>query len=202
MNIREMILDNKYLAFVVLLSLLEIYVFRSINNTTFFYFLIASLALSAFIDKIGHVLRFVSTVKLISKIDESNLKLKKSEKKFKDFFMKSNIPMCIFDSNNLKFAEVNKNFIELMEYTEDELTSIPIKELILKEDYKGSLYALDLRLDEYVNRYVSKSGNILHFRWTGTKPDENGLSSCVATLLEVECPCEKYMKSSEKYTTS
>lgn len=182
-DIKNMIVDNKYLAFVVLLSFLEVYAFRNLNNTIFFYFLLSSILFSVFIDKIGHIMRFVSTVKLISRIDEGNLKLKKSESKFKNFFINSNVPMCIFDANNLKFVEVNRNFSELLEYSKEELVKMDLKELIYQEDYKGSLYALDLKLDEYVNRYVSKSGNLLSFRWTGTKPDENGISYCIATFL-------------------
>jgi len=182
----KFIKENKFLTFVIVLTFINLIMFN-IRHQDYIYILISiSLILSMMIDKIVHLMKFISINRLMISLDESNLKLKKSEQVFKDFFTQTNIPMCIFNLKTLKFVKVNRFLCDLLEYSEDELVSKDLNELIFPEDLKESIKVVELKLKEehHINRYITKSGKVVKLRWTFTDADDDNISYCVASPIK------------------
>lgn len=141
--------------------------------------------LSLIMDKIGHIMKFISIQKLSAQISIADDKLNKSEAKFGNFFNQMNIPMCIFDLKTKRFVACNPFLCNLLEYTEEELLQMNINSLIYKDDLSQSLELIKINLnqqkiDSYTNRNVTKSGKIVIIKWIFTKGDEDGISYCIA----------------------
>lgn len=183
----DFIKENKFLLFVVGVSATDVILVENKHNDYIIILIFISIIISFLVDRIGHVMQYVSLVKLTNSLEKSNLKLKKSEQTFRSFFTETNIPMCIFDLKNLKFMKVNKFLCDLLEYTEDDLIGMDISDLIYPEDFSESVRVANLnknklKVDHFVNRYVTKSGKIISIKWTFTNADEDGVSYCVAQL--------------------
>jgi PAS domain S-box-containing protein len=184
--------NNKFLIFAIGVSIVNVFILKweySQADTYLFILMGVALLLALIADKVGHLMQFLAVDKLTRNLEEVNFKLKESEKKFRDFFEQSNVPMAIFNLKALRFVEANDTLCSLLEYTNDEICSMELDQLIYKPDVEGSIEAANMnvneqKLDEYTNRYITKSGKIIKLRWSFTKGDENGLSSCVALLLQ------------------
>ena len=111
-SIKQFITNNKFLIFTIIMGLL----FIGVDNSYFVVIVILSCVISIWIDKVGHIMQYLSLNRLTKSLELANLKLKKSEKIFRDFFTQTNIPMCIFDMNSMKFIRVNKFLCELWHY--------------------------------------------------------------------------------------
>lgn len=130
-------------------------------------------------------MQYISLTKLENSLNDVNLKLKKSEKLFRDFFTQTNIPMCVFNLETLKFIKVNTFLCELLEYSEDELLEKELTDLIYPEDLEDSIKVAKLnrkklKQEQHINRYYTKSGKIIKLKWSFTESDEDGISYCVA----------------------
>lgn len=184
--------NNKFLIFAFTLLVANFFILKLEYSQSEIYLFILmgiSLLLALIADKVGHLVQFLAVDKLTRSIEEVNFKLKVSEKKFRDFFEQSNVPMCIFDLRNMKFIESNSNLCNLLGYSNEEICDMDFEQLVYHPDVEGSIEAATMnideqKLDEYTNRYVTKSGKIIKLRWSFTKGDENGLSSCVAILIQ------------------
>lgn len=99
-SIKNFINDNKFLSFIVLISLIDMMSLKHDINTLIV--IIVGTIVAIFIDKIGHVLHYLSLNKLTSQLSETNLALAKSENRFRNFFNQTNTPMCIFSLKTKK----------------------------------------------------------------------------------------------------
>jgi len=173
----------------ILVSLLDL--LSLTHNINTLVILIVSIVISIFMDKIGHILQYISITrccnKLTSQLSETNLALAKSENRFRNFFNQTSTPMCIFNLKTKKFVACNKFLCDLIGYSEEELLKIKLEDLIYKDDLKDSFEVIKMNLnkqtvDRHENRYLTKDGKIISIEWKFTKGDEDGLSYCVAYL--------------------
>lgn len=181
---QKFIIENKTLTFMLIVSFIILLVLKY-NINYLLILIVVSTILSMFIDKIGHLMQYISLTKLENSLNDANLKLKKSEKLFRDFFTQTNIPMCIFNLETLKFVKVNTFLCDLLEYNEEELLEKELDSLIHPEDLSESILVArlnrkKLKQEEYINRYFTKSGKIIKLKWSFTESDEDGISYCVA----------------------
>ena len=177
--------ENRFLTFVIIMTSVNLILFNIKHQDYIFILIFVSVIISLLIDKIGHLMQYISLNKLIKSLEESNLKLKKSEQIFRDFFTQTNIPMCIFNLKTLKFVKVNRFLCDLLEYSEDELINKNLNDLIFPDDLKDSIRVVELNIDKikedrHINRYITKSGKIAKLHWTFTEGDEDNISYCVA----------------------
>jgi len=184
-SIKDFINDNKYLSFIIIVSLIDMMSLKHDINTLIVIIIAAIIAI--FIDKIGHILQYISINKLTSQLSETNLALAKSENRFRNFFNQTSTPMCIFDLNTKKFVACNKFLCDLIGYSEETLLNMKLEDLIYKNDLKNSFEVIKMNLnnqtvDTHENRYLTKDGKIISIVWKFTKGDEDGLSYCVACL--------------------
>lgn len=173
------ILENRYLSFMILVSLLDL--LSLTHNINTLVILIVSIVISIFMDKIGHILQYISINKLTSQLSETNLALAKSENRFRNFFNQTSTPMCIFNLKTKKFVACNKFLCDLIGYSEEELLKMKLEDLIYKDDLKDSFEVIKMNLnnqtiDRHENRYLTKDGKIISIEWKFTKGDEDGLS--------------------------
>ena len=179
---KKFIMDNKFLLFVSAISILHYINSRFDYN----YLLLVGIALiiSIGMDKIGHILQYVSVVKLDNNLKRTSLELVKSEQKFREFFSISSVPMAIYNLKELKFVSANKSLCKLLEYTEEELKALTMEDLIHPEDIGHTKNRVEDILkvekkDEYLNRYITKSGKVVAIIWTSTNSYGN-LTYCIA----------------------
>lgn len=173
---------NKFLVFICVLSILH-YV-NSLFDYSYLLVMSLGILLSIAIDKIGHLLQYISLNKLESNLEKKSLELVKSEQKFREFFSISSVPMAIYNLKELKFVSANKKLCELLEYTEEELVSLNMEDLIHPDDLKPTKNRVEERLkvvnkDEYLNRYITKSGKIVPIIWTSANSYDD-ITYCIA----------------------
>lgn len=86
------------------------------------------------------------------------------------FFSQTKDIMCIIGYDGF-LKKVNPAFSEILGYTEEELGSVPINDLIHPEDQAKTLKVRNLLkannpIINYENRYLTKSGDIIWLLWT------------------------------------
>jgi PAS domain S-box-containing protein len=186
---KKFINNNKFLLFTITLVLFHFITNRF--NTSYLITIILAASLSVFFDKIGHILQYISLQKLDKNIRKMRLDLLKSEAKFRDFFNVSSVPMAIYHLENMKFVSANKKLCELLEYSEKEILSKKINELIYHKDIEDTIKVVKDRLSNkitaedvngYTNRYISKNGKIISIAWTSTE-SYDGLVYCTAIAI-------------------
>lgn len=129
-------------------------------------------------------MQYVSVLKLDANLKKTSLELVKSEQKFREFFSISTAPMAIYNLKELKFVSANKSLCKLLEYTEEELRVLTMEDLIHPEDVGPTKNrAQDIlkveKKDEYLNRYITKSGKVVAIIWTSTTSYDY-LTYCIA----------------------
>lgn len=93
--------------------------------------------------------------------------------------------ICIVGTDRI-FKKVNQAMCTLLGYTEAELLTMSIDALIHADDLDESLDRMQRFITGEVNslyfenRYISKTGKVLHLGWTVTKGLEEGLLFCIA----------------------
>lgn len=192
-TIKNFVMENRFLFFIIfntiLVSLSNINAYSHKNEILLL--LVITILFSIFMDKVGHILQLISISRLSNQLNDSNLKLKKSENRFRELFNQTHIPMCIFNLKTKKFIKCNRYLCEILGYSEKELQSLNIENLIIKEDYRNSIDVINLnlkkqKLSEFSNRYITKSGEIINIKWTFTQGDEEGISYCVASKFTLD----------------
>lgn len=83
------------------------------------------------------------------------------------------------------FVKINPAFVELLEYSEDELYSKLISDFIYEEDKaRTASYRQNLKKNQplvnFENRYVSKSGAIIWLHWTSIPVEKDQLVYAIA----------------------
>lgn len=83
------------------------------------------------------------------------------------------------------FKKINPAACEMLEYTEQELLSLPVTAFIHPDDLEVTgqvIKSLDSRADTFYfeNRYITKTGKIIWLAWTSTPSPEEGLVLAVA----------------------
>lgn len=103
---------------------------------------------------------------------------------YKHFFDLSPDLLCIAGFDGY-FKKINPSVSKLLGYTEEELLSIPISEFIYKEDksitanLRGEL-TKNSPIQNFENRYVTKSGEIIWLSWTSMPDIEKQLIYAIA----------------------
>ncbi|MCM4155702.1 PAS domain-containing sensor histidine kinase [Gramella sp. AN32] len=100
------------------------------------------------------------------------------------FFELSHDYLCIAGYDGY-FRKVNPAFINLIGYTEQELLSFPICDLIYEPDRVRTAeiregLKIGSPLLNFENRYVTKSGEIIWLTWTSIPEQSNGLVYAIA----------------------
>src|SRR5690606_18195225 len=104
------------------------------------------------------------------------------EDDFRQLVQNSPDILCIAGSNG-KFIKVNPSLCELLEYTEEELTSRPFTDFLHPEDrsttvkeYKATI-SNKRKAKGFVNRYLTKSGETKWISWDSSAiHSQNGSS--------------------------
>ncbi|MBK6265757.1 response regulator [Marivirga sp. S37H4] len=96
-------------------------------------------------------------------------KIRSSEKKYMDLFQMSPLPMWVYDSETLKFLDVNESAVRHYGYSVEEFTSMSIKDIRPKEDMPDLEKALEISRGKKtgfyyqgVFRHVLKNGEIIY----------------------------------------
>jgi len=119
-----------------------------------------------------------------------NMELVQSEHQFKTFFDELAKPACIFNVNTMRFTQVNKELTLLLGYSKSELLNANLTELMVEEDIESSIEVAyenskGNNLSTHVNRYITKSNDIISIHWIFSKPDSKGNSFCIAEEIPV-----------------
>lgn len=110
--------------------------------------------------------------------------------KLNHFFDSSVDMLCIANYDGY-FEDVNPAFINLLEYTKEELFSKKINDFVFDEDKdatqqtRASLHE-NKKLLSFQNRYVSKSGKIIWLSWSAVPVDEEKLVYAIAKDITSE----------------
>ena len=107
-----------------------------------------------------------------------------SDKILAPFFDLSPDYLCIAGYDGY-FRKLNPAFIKLIEYTEEELLSFPISDLIYEPDRERTAKIREnlkkgSPLQNLENRYVTKSGAIVWLTWTSIPVESNELIYAIA----------------------
>lgn len=131
----------------------------------------------------------VNINKLNRSIEKRSLDIVQSEHQFKTFFDEIAIPACIFNVHTMRFIQVNKELCSLLEYSKEELLEANLKDLIISADYESSIDAAydnsqGNSRSNHINRYITKSQNIVDINWIFSDADSKGNCFCIAAKLE------------------
>lgn len=104
---------------------------------------------------------------------------------YKEFFEISSDLMCIAGLDGY-FRLINPAFTNLLGYTKEELLSKPFVSFVHEDDRPAtdgviaSIRDETVALQNFENRYLKKSGEIVHLQWVSTVPNEDGLVFAIA----------------------
>ncbi|MBN2527162.1 MAG: PAS domain S-box protein [Deltaproteobacteria bacterium] len=111
---------------------------------------------------------------------------------FGSVYDSSPIGIAIIDPKSQRFLRANQGFLEIVEYTEDELLEKTIADITPPEDWQKEVEAIEGRLsgtgDDYIaeKRYYTKSGRIVHVLLRGnTFLDKEGNRLAVANVVDI-----------------
>ena len=111
--------------------------------------------------------------------------------------------ICILGTDRF-FKKINPAMCALLGYTEEELLRMPIDALVHPEDLAESQARMrrfisgELNLLYFENRYLTRSGRIVHLAWTAVKAKEEGILFCIAKNISDQKELERLLhKASE-----
>ncbi|RFC54567.1 sensor histidine kinase [Brumimicrobium aurantiacum] len=110
------------------------------------------------------------------------------QKGLDNFFKMSRDLHCIVHKNKY-FVRVSPSWIDLLGYTEEELLSRSYLNFIHEDDLPKSIEAIEnyherpSNIEQFENRYISKSGDIIYLKWNTKLDEETGLIYCNATNI-------------------
>lgn len=186
-KVKNFVIENKFLIFISLITLIH-YLYSRFDYNFLIVFILSCL-ISIFIDKVGHILQYISVLKLDGNLQKTRLNLLISEKKFRDFFNISSVPMVIFNLETESFISTNRKFCDMLGYSEKELISSPIFKFIHIDDIEITKKVIDKKLNivdfsngDFTNRYISKEGKIVEIMWAATQ-SYDGIIYCIAITV-------------------
>lgn len=104
--------------------------------------------------------------KLIQEKEETEKALKRSETLFRKMFVKSSLGMTLVDID-FKFLQVNPNFCQMLDYTENELREKTFLEITYEEDktkdleLREKLFEDEIQNYQIEKRYITKNNKII-----------------------------------------
>jgi PAS domain S-box-containing protein len=116
--------------------------------------------------------------------EQGSITLANSEEILSHFFDLSQDYLCIAGFDGY-FKKINPAFVNLLGYTEEELLSLPIRDLIYEPD-RIRTASIRENLTEgsallnFDNRYVTKSGEIVWLTWTSIPASANRMIYAIA----------------------
>jgi len=106
-------------------------------------------------------------------------------------FDSSPIGIAIVEPKSQRFLRANQGFLDIVEYTEDELLSRTVPDITHKDDWQNEIKAIKNKLDgtetDYIveKRFITKSGRIAHvFLQGNTFLDKEGNLLAVANIVD------------------
>lgn len=109
-----------------------------------------------------HYLAIKEDITMVKQLAEN---LVESEKRYRDMFLNSPLPMWIYDVNTLRFEEVNKVAISRYGYTEQEFKSMTLNAIRPEEDipllHENIKNVTDEFQDNQVWRHKTKDGRLM-----------------------------------------
>lgn len=118
-------------------------------------------------------------------------KLEESEKRYRELFELSPLPIFIFDSHTLKFLDVNEATVASYGYTKDEFLDKTIKDIRPKEDISILKEVLELRRNKEgfvflgVYRHQKKNGEMIKVEISSNKIQYNGRAAILVLAVDV-----------------
>ena len=112
------------------------------------------------------------------------------------FFELSTDLLCVVDTENEKFIQVNNRWSELLGYSTSELTEKPYWHFMVPEDavhtlnYLSYVKANPLTNSQFINRYRTKEGQAVYIKWLNSKSLDNGKHLQVAKDITQEVSSE------------
>ena len=131
-------------------------------------------------------------------------KAEKQIKEFEYFFNNSNDFFCIANTEGY-FEMVNFSFSKILGCHQNEIISKKFIDFVHPDDITDTLKAFDqlksdAALNHFINRYLTKDGELLWFEWNATLNPSNGKLYCVARdITERKKNKELIEKSNERY---
>lgn len=95
------------------------------------------------------------------------------------------------------FLQVNSAFCDKTGYSERELLSIPYSEFVHPEDVRRTgdlirtLSSSAQNTPDFVNRFITRTGEVLHFQWNACVDEERSTICCVVTDISKEKQSEE-----------
>lgn len=166
---------------------------------------IISAAASCFYDNDGNIERLVGNNWDLTEKREMENNLRKAQSEIERFFTISMDPLCVVSTEGI-FKRINNAFYENLEYSEQEMKSKSLLELVHEEDRaftKNELRKLDAGQSavRFENRIVTKSGSFRIFSWATGLDKETGLLFCAIRDLTDQRNTERQMIQSSQLAT-
>ncbi len=134
---------------------------------------------SCFYDKNGKIDRLVGNNWDITKERDTEVKLQDAHYEIEKFFSISLDPLCVASQSGY-LKRVNKAFVDILGYTEHELTSQPFLNFVHPDDVAATKVEME-KLERgiptlrFENRYRTRFGSYRHFNWVVVPDNEKGL---------------------------
>lgn len=115
--------------------------------------------------------------------------------------------VCIADFTGY-FIQVNKAFEETLGYTAEELTSRPFLDFVHPDDREKTKEKASVMLDEskeapdFQNRYLTKSGKVIHLNWNATADRTRGRIYCIVRDITQQIKAEEVVRSYQTRLTA
>ncbi len=134
---------------------------------------------SCFYDINGKIDRLVGNNWDITKERETEVKLQEAHYEIEKFFSISLDPLCVASQSGY-LKRVNKAFVDILGYSEQELTSQPFLNFVHPDDVVATKVEME-KLERgiptlrFENRYRTRFGSYRHFNWVVVPDNEKGL---------------------------
>jgi two-component system sensor histidine kinase/response regulator len=139
--------------------------------------------------KNGEVVAMVAVARDITERKHAESALRKSEERYRTLVDSSLTGIFVVQDGYIQF--VNKQFVHMSGYTEEELIGMRYLDLIHPDDRKFARQAATLRLEERENagrfqlRATTKTGDTLWVETFGTRIDYQGKPAILANLIDI-----------------
>jgi len=117
------------------------------------------------INDMGEVTHYMAVKEDVTLVKQLSKNLKESEKRYRNMFRNSPLPMWIYDVNTLRFEEVNQVAIARYGYTEKEFMSMTLEAIRPEEDlalfHENIKKVTDEFQDNQIRRHRTKDGRLI-----------------------------------------
>lgn len=133
---------------------------------------------------------FITSILDITEQKKAEEEIKKSEEKYRTIFLKSPLPMWIYDFETLQFLDVNEAAILQYGYTREEFLHMTIKDIRRKEDLEPLLNDLIIiqkfgGSQQHIWRHLKKNGELMTVETTAHSFDYNNRKARLVTANDI-----------------